>query len=367
VNAVEDRVRDAFAHVVVPEVPVPAVGALQRRARRHRLNQAGGALGVIATVGMCIVGGMSFGANSNATPHFAASGITRIPAHVMNGKAPQWLVAQQTLDGQTYRAASTLFGSEPCVNTNTGFGSCDPMGGDWPYNAIGDFGTGGVNPAVFAGRVPLDAATVTVTYDDRTVTTPAVRTPTSDRNRWFATFFTSDPLERPIVGVVDQAGEPVAAPGGAPAERTASQLSQVAGLPHQQYALRSAAGWQLNGFEQGGKTCLSLHRGMSAASAPTCLSPSTVPSQATPVTELQLPNGQTVVAGDAPVGVTGVAFERGSVEKQVSTVALPGDSTHVFWAMTVNTSQVSQPWLIATCSAGWNCWQQRTLNLDSAG
>jgi hypothetical protein len=359
VTITEDRIRDTFATFVIPDLPVPAIQSLQRRARRHRLNQAGGALGSAAVVVMCIFGGMSFsGGGGSATAQ--ATGVQRIPAHIEGGGAQQWLVSKQTVDGQVYSSATYLSDGTPCtVSTAGGNPWCQPE--RWPRGEVADATpnseySGQQQIVQVLGRVPTEARTVAVNVDGASTTVPAVETPTSTTERFFAAYLNVpagyNVDETPILGVFNAAGDPVAAPHpqNDVITNTSPIVSHVAGLPSNQRVFSSMiAEVQAIEYRHGGVPCVALaFRG--ALLGHTCAA--TAPLAGRPLLSVRIPHWGQIVIGDAPNWANLVRLDGPQSVDDVSLDRMPGISDRTFWL-----TQLSGPntKVIATCTVGDNC------------
>ncbi len=370
-NAVEDRVRDVFARVVVPDVPVPAISSLQRRARRHRLNQATGALGAMATVGMCIVGGMSF------TGHGAAGGELRVRTHLAGAGTNQWLVSKQTIAGHQYQTASFLESGRPCtVSTLSGrteaLGvesgtSLPPAGGwcqpdNWPVGEVADQGSysvtsGGRDVVDIEGRVPLNARTVVVHVDDAATTVQAVVTPTSSTERFFSAYLVVPSARRvpitPVVGVFDRSGHPVAAPlpHNDVLSGIGAQSTHFSGLPSNQTLLSTtSSGLQAVVYRDGDAPCvaLALH---GVLRAHTCAS--STPLAGRPLIAINVPKFGRMILGDAPTWANQLRINGPDSSDQVTVSKVNGISDRTFWL--AQGPLASHDSVIATCAIGDNC------------
>jgi hypothetical protein len=371
VNTVEDRMRDAFAGVTIPDVPVPAIQSLQRRARRHRLNQAGGALGSAAVVVICIFGGMSFSGGHGAGT-VATAAVQRIPAHIQGGGSRQWLVSSQQVDGTTYSTSTFLTDGKPCTISTDGEGTCDTT---WPAGQVAalpdNLNTtyrGEQQIVEVTGRVPLAARTVEVHMDDAVTTVRAVETPTTSKERFFSAYLSVPAnfvASSPIIGVFDANGAAVAAPH--PQTRVIvvkkPLVSHLAGLPSNQRSLPQFDALSQGVVYRNGDTpCVAL----AAHSGPTVhVCAPTRPQAGRPLLSVRIPGDGTIVVGDAPSWTGAMQIDTGQGPTDVTLFKMPGYDDRVFWMSQISGSAGRT---IATCTDGDNCRVvERYLSPSSAG
>lgn len=376
-NTVEDRMREAFAHVTVPDVPVPEIQALQRRARRHRYNQASAALGSVAVVVMCVLGGMSFTTRGDGATN--SSDIQRIKASVPGAGDNQWLVNQQTLGGKTYQTASFLQYGHPCiVSTLTATGPNESLGvgggavpqgalrgqwcptSGWPVGEVADessytatFGGGGA--VEISGRVPMSARTVVVHVDDAAVTVPAVATPTSSAERFFSAYLKvptgrSVPVT-PIIAVYDKSGRSVTAPHPRNDVQSGTQVSHVAGLPDNQRSfVTTTSGMKAIVYRTGSTPCVALavH---GVLRSHTCAADA--PQSGRPLISAVVPGLGRMTLGDAPAWADQLQISGPANYDQVTLTKATGIDDRSFWL--TRAPHPNSRNVIATCVIGDNC------------
>lgn len=366
-NTVEDRMREALASVAIPDVPVPAIESLQRRARRHRLNQAGGGLGSAAFVAMCIVGGMSFG-TTGPQPAVQSAQMTRIPASIPGGSGQQWQIARERVGTHTYQAASFLRYGHPCVIST--FGTAAPTvtsdgwcpSSAWPVGEVADESTrtqtvGAHEVVEVDGRVPAAARSVVVHIDDTSVTVPAVATPTSDKERFFAAYL-DVPSSRlvpvsPVIAVFDGSGRAIEAPSPHNDVLSGDGLmpTHFPGLPSNQvqYSI-SDNGVQAIVYRTGSTPCvaLALH---GVIKARTCAP--TAPQSGRPLIALRVPKFGRMVMGDAPAWADQLRINGPGSSTQATLGRVNGITDRSFWL--TQSPETARGTVIATCAIGDNC------------
>jgi hypothetical protein len=354
VTTTEDRLRELFAGIEAPDVTPARVDVLRHKARAHRFAQLTGALSCVAVVAAAIFGGVALSGGSGRSP---ATKAINTPAHIPGVTGKQVLIAQQQLDGRTYQAASYVLGDRTCIITTTGGQWCATQ--SWQNEvADDDYARSGDVVAVL-GRVPLSAKVVVVSIDNFSKAVPAVLTTTSNHERFFAAFLrvplSYNPVD-PFVGVFNALGQAVPPPGGAPAPTISAVHSKVPWLPSDQYEVVSSSdGWKVITYRQGAQNCLTIVSG--ARQSRTTCEGEGAEAPARLFSRLRLPNGNQLIAGDAPGWARSVIVASRVSYANVTTVGVPDTSGRVFWTAEIAKNTTSPPQRLASCAAGNNCWE----------
>lgn len=355
----EDDVREKFAAIAAPDIPAPPTSLLRKRAHRIRATRVVAAAASIAVV----AAGAGIGATSllNRPSHAEyAAGVTAVRGHVpgLPVDERQWQVAAETVGGKHIVAASYLAGTNPCVGFSLTGGWCNT---DENRNTVADFATLTRTGAVVAvlGRVSNDARVVDVHFGTQTHRVSAVRTPTSDKMRFFATFFPrskDDDRYQAVVGVLDAQGKPVPPP--VPDEGPVPVLprSHAPNLPRDQWSLPAGdGGWTSIAYKgSDGSACVAV-TGLAAdahevSGSPRCAA--TAPAAARVLLEVKLSSGWILMLGDAPTWTTDLIEWGPGGMSSTGALQTPAASDRRFWSLSVPPGNGSR---IASCAAGSNC------------
>jgi hypothetical protein len=357
VTRLEDDVRERFASIAAPDVPAPSAASLRKRANRIRTTRVVAAAASIAVVAAGV--GITASLVNRTTHTEYAAGVVAIPGHVhgLPPKTAQWKFADTTLAGKHLVAVSFRNGTSICI-TGDGAGSCEPAD-QIPTSVadVGDSSDGAIRSVV--GFVPESARTVAVHLGTRTSTVTAVRTPTSDTQRFFAAFFvkqSNDDRDQPVIGVFDAHGKPVAP--AVPDEGPAVVLSRshAPNLP--------AAQWALAVGDDGTTSIVYRRNDGAACMAVTGLRTTrllvdygprcgyTVPAAARVLVEVKLPSGWIVMLGDAPSWADSILEWGPNGMSSFGPDPAPAAGDRRFWSLNVPPGAGSR---IATCAAGNNC------------
>jgi len=357
----ESDLRELLARVDTSDLAPPEIAAIRGRARRHRAAQIGTALGSAAAIAAIVVATFAL---TRATPSaLSPADVSRTKVNLHDGvSAPQWLVARQTIDGETYVAVASRSLGQTCVHTSDGGEHCDPR--SWPGDTVADYGSESSGQIIeVVGRVPITARSVTVQVDNRAVRTVAMLTPASNHERFFAAWLklpaSYNPVQ-PVVGVLDADGKPVPPPGGGRPISMAGSHSSVSGLPNNQLQIvQSSAGWQVVTFRRNGRVCLQIIGAHETRRSAARCGPF---HSATAQVDAQISLGDVhVLAGDAPPGTTAVVVATGQSYQDGTAIGLPGTGGRVAWVTSLAKGTMGGPWTIATCSAGLNCWNVKPI------
>ena len=342
----EDRLRELFTTIEAPDTPPPGTDRLRRRAQRHRLSQAGAVIGSVALVIAGVVGAITLSRGDSSPgiatfPQVIGGADTRTHLATVPTR-DQWRVSKTLVAGTTEIGASWRKASGQNCVTDAGVTWCADA--TWPATVADDteqiVHVSGQRIAVVVGRVPVNAAHVSVRIGDRLATATAELTPTSSHQRFFAALVpVPNGSETPIVGVRTAFGQPVAPPTPGPAVATINQPSHVATLPADQQALVNLTGshgldgTQLIAYRAAGSDCVVAARNNAVDGDAGCASARSAdaPAQARPLLTKSFTDGLTVVLGDAPAWTRTLIAQAGGSQIDLTLFRVPGINDRVFW------------------------------------